>query len=59
MDPGSDEDHLAASTSLKIFWGGDGEKVKTMLLLEERKGERVREREVKKVAMIDSHTPIN
>ena len=63
MDPGSDEDHLAASTRLKVLWRGDGEEVKTMLLLEERKGEsereRVREREVKIEGSHDRFTHTN
>ena len=33
MDPGSDEDHLAASARFKVLRGGDGKKVKTTLLL--------------------------
>ena len=47
MDPGSDEDHLAASAGLKVLWRGDSKEVKTTLLLEggterERERERVR-----------------
>ena len=34
MDPGSDEDHLAASAGLKVLQGGDSKEVKTTLLLE-------------------------
>ena len=43
MDPGSDEDHLAASTRLKVLQGGDSKEVKTSLLLgRERERERVK-----------------
>ena len=33
VDPGSDEDHLAASAVFKVLGRGDSEKVKTTLLL--------------------------